>query len=244
MEMFDDKLPAAAYKLPAIVYTWFAIAIGVPLLLIGLLVWGFFGLTKHVLIAVDGWGDAGHEITIAARSINQPKWGLLAESEKTIFQARLTLDAVNRAAIHENAQILVLDGYARQLFIDLHSAAGSAQETFRSLSGAANSLAGTADEARTSLQDSKPLLENLSKASAASTDLLGAATNRLNDKRIDDLLTYIRSMAESGSGILQDGKKLSDYGTKQITTPRTMRQKITGRSGDLMDILGWVARHY
>jgi hypothetical protein len=58
------------------------------------------------------------------------------------------------------------------------------------------------------------------------------------------LLKSSADIAENSAGITADGKKVSDYYTKQLLTPKSFLQKVEGYSGDLFDMGAYLARHY
>jgi len=127
---------------------------------------------------------------------------------------------------------------------EFNSAAKHLSGTADALTGTAQGLTDTLAEGKRTIAAAQPLLASLDATAQASTQTIQTFNGRLSDPRVDALLTDFRGMADSGNGIMADGRKVADYGTAKLTTPPTWKQRIFGKLGDTYDILAWAARHY
>ena|ERR1700677_803993 len=211
-------------------------------------------------VALDSWGSGGAQtfagLNTTLDALNRPcntgkPCGTLANINKTLNGIDSTVVHVDLVARHEQQQLGTIDGYAADLDRNLQSVAAS-------LSGAANAGRDTAQAATGTLKQAQvdlgtlngtiaglqPLEASLTGTANASTATINTFNGRLSDPHIDSLMDSFDSMSKSGVGIVSDGKTLSDYVTKQVTTPKTFMQKVEGYSGDVFDISAYLARHY
>jgi hypothetical protein len=212
-------------------------------------IYGAWGLNRHLIVALDKWGDGGQaefiELHRTLQELNAPCVGFhgsvscgplaqLSQTEKDIgiVAAQSALQVKQTGALVTAAAQSVQRASA-----DIHSLTVSASGTMNE----ATTTLGTANE---SLRELQPLETNLAATAAASTVTINGLNGRIGDPRVDALLTDFRKMADSGADIAADGKTVADYGTKQITGKKSFLQRVEGYSGDLFDITAYLARHY
>jgi hypothetical protein len=218
------------------------------LIVLGLLVLAGWNLYPHVVVAVDNWGAAKPAETlgkfnVALDTVNNPKWGTLHEIDSTLFQTRLTIDAANKVAIHEEHQLGVYDTYAAQLFSDFHTLAGKSGTAIDAVAGTANAATGTLGaatgtlaEGQRTIKAAQPLLAQLTVNGAS----LQATTDTLNDtlKR-----QAIGKLLDNAAGISGDFRTIADKATADFIRRVPWWQQPIKKSGQLIDIGAAIARH-
>lgn len=182
---------------------------------------------------IDKFGAAADGLNAALRTVNAPKWGMLAAVDTTLFQSRLTIDAVNKVAIHEQHQLNTYDAYGAQLFTDFHGLAGKGGIAVDTVTGTAKAATGALKQAQTDLG-------TLDGAIAATQPLLGAYTASgldldalLKDQSIhrtignlDRLSLAMAGTTENVQGMTGDGKRVSDDLTEKYFTPQPWWRKV------------------
>ncbi len=167
--------------------------------LCALCVWGCFGLTRHIIAAVDRWGNAAPDLAQTVDAINRPcgggrPCGLLANVNKTFAKVG---DAIVTTQLQERA-------------ITPHTV--SAMDTFKDaatrLGGTADALTGTANAGTETLQEATSTLGEGKRAIAAMPPLLDAYTRSGNDldallasKSLSDALDNLRDTTKSMAGV-------------------------------------------
>jgi hypothetical protein len=159
----------------------------------------------------------------ALRIVNQPKSGTLAMLNGTILQGRLTIDAMNHVAIHEQNQLGTLDEYIAGLYNQTTATLTALQTIPGHVNGTLNGLTTTAGAATDSLH----------MLSAHTTTAVDTANTTLGDldaaiklhsaqlatseadfdavlKPIPAIEANVQNMTFSGAGILQNGKDETD----------------------------------
>jgi hypothetical protein len=200
--------------------------------------------------AFEKLGAAADGMTASLRTVNASKWGTLAEIDATLLQLRLTIDAVNKVAIHEQHQLDTYDGYGAQLFTDFHGLAGKGGTAVDAVTGTANAATGTLGQARVdlgtmndSIAATKPLLE----ASTATIGRLGVASDDLDTllkrKAIGDLLDQFAGIATHGNAIAGDFQQVADKARADYLRKTPWYLQPVKRAGDIMDISAAIARH-
>ena len=216
--------------------------------------WGVWGLYHHLIVALDKWGDASPQETLtklnqSLDTINRPcgnghPCGTLANADKAMVKVSdiLVTSQLQERDVAKAAEsnMEAVNGLAEHL-----------NKTADALSDTAKAGTGTLQQARTdlgtlngSIAALTPLENSLAATAQASTTTINSVNARISDPRVDALLSDFRSIADSGTGIMADGKTVSDYATKQLTAKKTLLQRIEGFSGDLFDITAYLARHY
>lgn len=200
-------------------------------------IYGGFGITRHVIVAVDKWGDSAPDLKPTLDAISGPR-GTLHEVNKAVVKMG---DAVVTTQLQERA---------------------IAPATIATL----NSLATIAPHANLVLDNSKLTLDAATQTAQALTDTLGegkrtiAALQPLEaslTRNSDDINAVIRdnapslhltlqnaaSMTSSGAGILADGKTVADKSTADYLKAHTKWGTVGARLWGGYDILSWAAEH-
>jgi hypothetical protein len=204
-------------------------------------------------VALDSWGNDGAQtftgLNQALETINRPcggghPCGTLANLDKMqvkigdlLVTSQLQERDIAKAA---QANMAAVNGLADHL----NKTADALAETSQAATGTLNQAQVDFGTLNTTIAGLQPLEASLTGTAAASTATINTFNGRLSDPHIDSLMASFDSMSKSSVGIVADGKTLSDYVTKQVTTPRTFMQKVEGYSGDGFDIAAYLARHY
>ena len=227
-----------------------AIAAGVTTLA-ALSVWGCVGLTRHIIIAVDKWGDAAPDLNPTLDHINRPckgpagpdACGTLAQINKTVIAAG---DAIVRTQLIERATTphvtAAMDefGTAAQ---HLSNAADSINGTAGALTGTAQAATETIQTTGTTIAAAQPLLAQLTENGAS----LQATTDTLNDtlkrKAVGEMLDNLAEATGQGNAILGDFRQVSDKARADYLRPVPWYMQPIHRAGDFLDIGAAIARH-
>jgi hypothetical protein len=202
-------------------------------------------LALTVSISVGVLGFAGYRaitalsttlsrINAALDTINRPKSGTLSMLDDTILQGRLTIDAANKVAIHEQQQLGAIDGYASHLDREVSNLAGSGSRTLDAITGTARGATDTLSAAQTDLKTLDTSLTAFPPLLERSTATVGDLDALLKDKAVYGTLDNVQSMTSSGSAILIDARTLADKTTGDILKPKPWWQKIGPYGNDLV----------
>jgi len=201
---------------------------------LGLAAWGCFGVCAHLIAAEDALRDAAQQGVIAGQTINHPKWGTLYEIDASLKNLRLTIDAANKVAIHEQQQLGAIDGYASHLDREVSNLAGSGSRTLDAITGTARGATETLSAAQTDLKTLDTSLTAFPPLLERSTATVGDLDALLKDKAVYGTLDNVQSMTSSGSAILIDARTLADKTTGDILKPKPWWQKIGPYGNDLV----------
>ena len=220
----------------------FAAALAVTVL--SLAAWGCFGLTRHLIVAVDRWGTGAPspgKIDAIADALTRPcgsghPCGTLANLDKGITKIG---DAIVTTQLEERA--------AAPHVIE-------AMDTFNvaaaKLGGSADALTGTAHAGTATLDAATANLDALgdpAKGLPAMVASYTAAGDNLNailrQKAIAEILANVDSMTGSGAEILADGKKVTDKATADYLAPQPWWKKAGRYASDAFDYGALFARH-
>ena len=167
--------------------------------LLGLTVWGACGLARHVIIAVDKWGDAAPDLKPTLATLNRPcgfrnvkssanystfysegslmPCGTLAEIATSVVKAG---DAVVQTQLVERAttpHITAAMDTLNQSAAKLGGTADSLTETAHAATGTLEAATDTIGEGKRTIAAAQPLLAQLTANGAS----LQATTDTLND---------------------------------------------------------------
>jgi hypothetical protein len=209
-----------------------------------LAVWGCFGVTQHLIMALDQWGAAGAQLAQAGQILNRPKWGTLAQVDSVLLNSRLTLDATNKILIHEGHSLDHYDAVADQLGGDIHSLSLHLAGTADALSDTARTASATVASANLALQTARPLIEALATTTQSSGKTLNDLDARIADPRVDALMDHLRGVASSTDGIMGDFRQVADKETKEFLKPTKWYMVPVKRAGEGIDILSAIARNF
>ncbi len=173
------------------------IAIGVTVAaLLGLSVWGCIGLTQHLIIAVDKFGDAGAGIAQTAAKLNGPH-GTIAMMDEDAGAAKSLIVHGDLVARHEQQQLQTWDTRGDVLFTNLNGGVTDLRTSLNAVTGTANAATGTLNEGQRTLAAFQPLLGH-SDATVADMDAL------LKDQAIHRTFAHVESITASGDKIAAD----------------------------------------
>ena len=223
-----------------------AIAVG-AVALTAITVYGCFGLTRHIIIAVDRWGAAAPgagETDAVLDHINRPckgasgpdACGTLAQINKTAIDAG---DAIVRTQLIERSTqphiISAMDEFG-QTAKHLSSTADSLSLTAHAATGTLDAATDTIGEGKRTIAAAQPLLAQLTANSAS----LQTTTDTLNDvlKR-----QAIGKFLDNAAGISGDFRTIADKATADFIRPVPWWQQPIKKSGQLIDIGAAIARH-
>jgi len=194
--------------------------------LCALCVWGGLGLTHHVIVAVDKWGNAAPDLKPTLDAINRPcgqgkPCGLLANANKTVIKvgdAIVTTQMQERAiAPHTVAAMDTLNAAAQKL----GKTADSISVTAGAATGSLDALTDTLGEGKRTIAAAQPLLVAYTK-SGQDLDAL------LKSKAVYDTLDATSATTEHIAGVTGDLQSVSDDMRKRYFAPVPWWKKIAG----------------
>lgn len=223
----------------------------VPIALLILSAWGFFGLTRHAIVAIDNWGNAGAAIAsdgnafaATLANVNRPCKGMsgpdacgtLAQINKTVVKvgdAIVTTQLQERdAAPHLIVAMDALNDSAHRLGGTADALTAMAVAT----TGSADTLTATLGDAGATIRDARPLLASFTE----SGDALNALLKR---KAITDLTDNLAGVTGHLNGITGDLQKVADKTTADYLKPVPWYMQPIKKGGELIDIGAAIARH-
>ena len=233
--------------------------------LLGLTVWGAFGISRHLIVAVDKWGSSAPDLKPTLATLNRPcgirnvkssanystfysegslmPCGTLAEVATSVVKAG---DAVVQTQLVEHATTPHVTAAMDQF----GAAAVHLSETADNLSITAQSLTGTAKAATGTLTAATDTLGEGKRTIAAAQPLLAAYTQSGNDmdalikrKAIGDLLDNLAGVTAHGNAIAGDFQQVADKARADYLRPVPWYMQPIHRAGDIMDISAAIARH-
>jgi hypothetical protein len=212
--------------------------------LIALAAWGCFGLTNHLIVAIDKIGDAvpAKEKTsalvdkagAALDTVNRPcggghPCGTLANIDKAIVKIGDLLTSSQRQEIAVTNAAAANMASVNGMALHINKLADAGAETVQALTVDAK----TANAAIASIQ---PLAE-------ASTRTIDSLDARIRDPRIDALMDHIRGVSESSDAIAGDLRQVADKETKDFLRPTKWYLVPLKRGGQVIDIVSAIARN-
>lgn len=171
--------------------------------LLGLSVWGCFGLAHHIIVAVDEFGAASTSLAAAGAGIAQTTaklngpHGTIAMADEDVGAAKSLIIHADLAARHEQQQLTTWDERGTVLFSNLNSGVTDLRATINAAAGTANAATATLGEGQRTLAAFQPLLGH-SDATVADFDAL------LKDKAIHRTFDHVESITASGDKIAAD----------------------------------------
>ena len=242
------------------------ITIGVvSTVLLGVTVWGAIGLTNHIIVAVDKWGNSAPDLKPTLATLNRPcgirnvkssanystfysegslmPCGTLAEVATSVVKAG---DAVVQTQLVERATT----PHVTSAMDQFGAAAVHLSGTADNLSITAQSLTGTADAATGTLTAATDTLGEGKRTIAAAQPLLAAYTQSGNDmdallkrKAIGDLLDNLAGVTAHGNAIAGDFQQVADKARADYLRPVPWYMQPLKKSSDVLDIAGLLSRH-
>lgn len=164
--------------------------------LLGLTVWGCFGLTNHIITAVDKLGAAGVGLELTADKLNGPH-GTVAMLDEDVGAAKSLIVHADLTARHEQQQLTTWDARGAVLFDNLDG-------TVNDLRGTIKAITRTSDAATTTLDETQNTVAALNPLLAGSTKTITDLDTLVADPSIVRTLDHVQSMTASGDKIAAD----------------------------------------
>jgi hypothetical protein len=216
---------------------------------LGLAAWGCSGLTRHLIVAVDRWGDAAPGGTLAKingtlDAINAPckdiqgDWvcgplAQLAQTEKNVgILASRSAQQVQQTGILVTAVANNLD-----------SVGTAVRDTARHLDKTADAGTGTLNAATATLGEGQHAIAAFQPLAAAYTQDGYDLDALLKDRSLRATLDNVAGMTTQGGAILVDFRQVADKGREDYLKPVKWYMQPIHRAGDIIDITAAVARH-
>ena len=227
-----------------------AIAVG-AVALTAITVWGACGLTRHVIIAVDRWGDAAPDLKPTLANFNRPCGirNVKSSANYSTFYSEGSLMPCGTLAEISTSVVKAGDAVVQTQLVErtaqphIISAMDEFGQTAKHLSSTADALTGTAQGATDTLAEGKrtiaavqPLLAQLTANSAS----LQTTTDTLNDvlKR-----QAIGKFLDNAAGISGDFRTIADKATADFIRPVPWWQQPIKKGSQIIDITAAIARH-
>ncbi len=192
--------------------------------LCALCVWGGFGLTRHVIVAIDQWGNAAPDLRPTLDAIDRPcgtgkPCGLLANLNKAVVDTKdaivVTQIQERQIAPHTVAAMDTLKAAATHMSGTADALTGTANAA----TGTAQALTGTLEEGKRALFLSGPLLESFTR----SGDDLDALLKQ-NADPLHQIIVHSAGMSASGDKMMSDAQ----WKTHQLIHPDKVRLGLWG----------------
>ena len=197
----------------------------------GCAIWGGCGLNRHLIMALDAWGNTGivganaisqqnEQLKQSAAAINSPLGAINAPCVG--FHGSVTCGPI--AQLSQTAKnVGIVAGQSalqvKQSGVLIDAAAKSVTEVSAHVNRTADALTQTAQGATDTLAEGRRTIAAAQPVLAAFTRDGDDLHELLKSHAIDQTLTSVASMTESGAGILANGKTVSDKITYDFTHP-------------------------
>lgn len=192
------------------------------------------------------------KVSLLADTARMAAWNLSAVA----YNAGPTVDNVNHAtgvwaqASQKQADaadalirdLRVLSWHTDRSFLKLDTMLENYATIPAHLNKLADAGAGTAQEATKTIQTANTTIQAVQPVISDSDAILQHFDNRLTDPRIDALMDAFRGMADSGNGILADGRAVSDKIARDYLTPKPWYRRAWNYAGDAFDVTAFLAR--
>jgi uncharacterized protein YoxC len=195
-------------------------------------IYGGFGLTRHVIVAVDKWGDSAPDLKPTLDAISGPR-GTLWQVDKAVVKMG---DAVVTTQLQERAIAPATIAAVNSLATIAPHANLTMDSASRTLDAGTQTLQGASDTLRTINDKAGPLMDAYTQSG---TDL----DTLLRNNAITQTLTNVQGMTSSGAGILADGRTVADKSTADYLKAHTKWGTVGARLWGGYDILSWAAEH-
>jgi|GEM_PF-3395717 len=214
---------------------------------LGLGAWGCFGLTKHLIVTLDKWGEAAPQAKSIDGLVTKAS-ALIDGGTKTLANVNRpckgpagpdacgTLAQINKVAIDTGNAVITTQMQVRAVTPLMAAAAISLQTASAHINSTADAATGLLNTATGSIAAAQPLLQS----STRTVDSLNA---RITDPHIDALMLHLDGVTASADGILGDGRKVADKATNDYMTPKPWYLKLRQYAGDTYDFGALFARH-
>ena len=235
------------------------ITIGVvSTVLLGVTVWGAIGLTNHIIVAVDKWGNSAPDLKPTLATLNRPcgirnvkssanystfysegslmPCGTLAEVATSVVKAG---DAVVQTQLVERATTPHVTAAMDQFGAAAVHLSGTADALSKTASAGAQTLnALTVDEIAL-----KQPIESANYVILKAGNSVDDFDALLKRKAIGDVLDNLAGATGQGNAILGDFRQVADKARADYLKPVPWYMQPIHRAGDIMDISAAIARH-
>ncbi len=225
---------------------WLANIIGVTIIaFLCFAAWGGYLLESHLLPVIDSYSGEQtlKKMNQSLDTVNNPKWGTLYEIDQSLKGLRLTIDAANKVAIHEQHQLTTVDQYASNIDRELSGLSGSSTRTLDALTTTAKSATGTLTAAQTDLATLNGTIVSLQPLESNATATVNDFDALLKSKSIYGTLDNVNALTANMNGIANDGRRVTDKLTDDFVTPKPWYRKIIPSISDIWDFSALAARH-
>ncbi len=203
--------------------------------LLGLAVWGCFGLNHAAIVALDKWGNAAPDLKPTLEAISGP---------------RGTLHEVNKAAVKIGDAIVQTQLVERATTPHVTTAMDQFGAAAVHLSGTADALSKTASAGAQTLNALTVDEIALKQPIESANYVILKAGNSVDDfdallkrKAIGDVLDNLAGATGQGNAILGDFRQVADKARADYLKPVPWYMQPSHRAGDIMDISAAIARH-
>ena len=196
-------------------------------------IYGGFGLTHHVIVAFDKWGDAAPDLKPTLDAISGPR-GTLHEVNKAVVKMG---DAVVTTQLQERAITPATIAAVNSLATIAPHANLTMDSASRTLDAGAQTLQGASDTLRTINGKAGPLMDAYTQSG---TDL----DTLLRNNAITQTLKNFAGMTANGNAISGDFKLMADKTAADYTKAKTPWGRISGVLLDTYSYGASIARHY
>jgi len=224
---------------------WFWLAI--VLASLGLAAWGLSGLTQHIIVAFDHWGNAAPapgaiesvavDVKRTLENVNRPcrgaagpdACGTLAEANKTMVKIG---DAIVTTQFQERA--------VQPHIIEAMDEFGATARHLNSTADAATGLLGTANTALDQLNDNTTGLSPLMRAYLNTGNDVDELLKR---KAVSDTLDSVAGITHNIDGVTFDFQRVTHKAAEDYLTPQPWYRKLGRYASDGFDYGALIARH-
>jgi hypothetical protein len=209
-------------------------------LAVGIGIWGAFGISRHVIVAVDHVGDAGTQLQTTMDVLDRPcnngkaSCGTLAKIDTTLNELDSAIIHADLVAGHEQQQLVTYDRYTAELMARVTGLADSLKKTSDALTGTATAATETLNEGKATIAKAQPLLDSLAATADASTATVKTFNGRLSDPRVDALMTHVASTTGHVDAVTDDLQKVVDKTTGDYLAPKPWWAKLPMVGNDLI----------
>ena len=200
----------------------------VSTVLLGLSVWGCMGLTRHVIVAVDKWGDASPASTLVKvnatlDAVNAPcvdfhgSWTCgpiqqLSQTEKNVgILAARSARQVQQTGVLVTAVAHNLDTVG----VAIKETAGHVNGTADAAAGTFNAATGTLNAGASTLNSFKPLVLHMD-TTASDLDALLASPD------LSQAIQHLNETSGNVAGITDSVDKMTLHLEKQVDSPKPL----------------------
>jgi len=231
-------------------YGWLKLVAGVVIAaLLGVAVWGCFGIAHHLIVAVDRFGDAGAGLAETTAKLNG-RHGTIAMADEDVGAVKSLIVHADLAARHEQQQMTTWDTRGAILFANLNGGVSDLRGTVRKSTDAVSEVQETARAATGLLNTANTALDQLNDDKDGLSPVMRTYLNTGNDldallkrKAVSDILDHAAGITLSADGILADGKRVADKASADYLTPKPWYIKARNYAGDTYDLAALFARH-